>query len=80
MIAGGDGSRKENILIRILFRPQSTHNRAHTPRRFSIQGDELQEYEQLTSCGVANIHKCKRSILRRLKCELQYHHAIYQLE
>jgi hypothetical protein len=52
-------------------------HRAQMSIRFSVQGDEFQEHEQLISSGVANIHKCQRSILRRMKYELQHNTAIY---
>jgi hypothetical protein len=48
--------------------------------QFSVQRDEFQEYEQLVSYGVSNIHKCQRSILRRMKYELQHNAPIYYLE
>jgi hypothetical protein len=53
------------------------HHRAQILMQFSVQGDEFQEHEQLVSYGVVNIHKCQRSILRRMKHELQHNTAIY---
>jgi hypothetical protein len=52
-------------------------HRAQMSIQFSIQGDEFQEHEQLVSRGVANIHKCQRSILKRMEYKWQHNTAIY---